>query len=515
MMKLLLCCLKSVWLNWVPSLKGVWQLVCLTPLVLSLSTIKAGPWIEPGDIWLRSDIEYLANHGIIKAPITTWPIMWSTIKRDLDYSLHGQRFSKYTDQEQLVLLRIKRAFRGATHRSTSATFRLSSDPEVIRGFADKPKEKREVELSSSSMGDIWAFKLNIQYINQPYTADLQKRDTARFDGSYISGVFGNYSLSVGYIDKWWGPGWDSSVILSTNARPRPGMMIQRNYADAFETKWLSWIGPWTMNAFVNVLDDERSINNAKLLGMSVSFKPLDSLEIGLRRTAQWGGSGRSQSLSNLIDLALGKDNCGDRPDKPCGENFILEPGNQLASVDARWMLPFEKPMSIYFQLMGEDEAGYFPSKKTYIFGFNSNVQLEDYSIQYFLEYTDTSIEFGKLYNVAYNHHIYTTGYRYYGRSLASTYDNDSTALVLGASVALSKNQKLFVQFKNADINVDDAGKHSISTSNVSFTELSGIYRHQLKQGVLEVSLEQYSDLFDEYGRQKRETRASASWKMNY
>ncbi len=41
------------------------------------------------------------------------------------------------------------------------------------------------------------------------------------DGSYLGVNVGNFMLSAGYIERWWGPGWDGSLILSTNARPIP------------------------------------------------------------------------------------------------------------------------------------------------------------------------------------------------------------------------------------------------------------------------------------------------------
>ncbi len=38
---------------------------------------SADPWIEPGDVRLRHDIELLADAGIIRAPVTTWPVSWA------------------------------------------------------------------------------------------------------------------------------------------------------------------------------------------------------------------------------------------------------------------------------------------------------------------------------------------------------------------------------------------------------------------------------------------------------
>jgi len=490
------------------------SLVTIVLLLTSVTQLTAAPWISPGDIWLRSDIEYLSDRGIIKAPITTWPIMWSGIKRDFDRALKPDNLSTLSQRELNTLLKLKKAFRRATGKLSSIELRMASDTEVIRGFHDTPREKASVEFSKSDMGDSWAYQLNVAYFHDPYIAPGQKEDEVRLDGSYVATIYENFSIAYGYVEKWWGPGWDTSMILSTNARPSPGIMMQRNYSDPFETKWLSWMGPWTYNVFATVLDDERHITDARLLGMSVSFKPFDSLEIGLRRTAQWGGEGRPTDFSSLVDMFLGKDNC-DNP--ACRED---EPGNQLGAIDLRWRLSTEHPMVIYAQIMGEDEAGYMPSRSTHQLGFTSDYIVWDIPIKYYVEYSDTSLNFGEFYNSAYNHGIYRSGYRYFGNTIGSTYDNDTESFIFGAIFLLAKDKKLSVQVSDIDMNVDaidgnGAGNHSIANGYKSFTTLSVLYRQQIKFGQLEFFLNQYSDIIDVHLRQENETRLGASWKMTF
>ena len=77
-----------------------------------------------------------------------------------------------------------------------------------------------------------------------YVADPDDDKDWRADGSYLGVNFGNFMLSAGFMERWWGPGWDGSLILSTNARPIPSITLERNYTDPFKTKWLSWMGPW-------------------------------------------------------------------------------------------------------------------------------------------------------------------------------------------------------------------------------------------------------------------------------
>ena len=47
----------------------------------------------------------------------------------------------------------------------------------------------------------------------------RKDEGFALDGSYIAARLGNWSASFGQVERWWGPGWDGSLILSTNARP--------------------------------------------------------------------------------------------------------------------------------------------------------------------------------------------------------------------------------------------------------------------------------------------------------
>jgi hypothetical protein len=192
-------------------------------------------------------------------------------------------------------------------------------------------------------GDIFAVNLNAALVDNSIDGDALYPD-----GTYLGMAFGNWMLSAGWQERWWGPGHDGSLILSTNARPSPGFAIQRNRSTAFDNRWLRWIGPWSLTSFVNVLDDERVIDDALLFGFRISFKPISSLEISLSRTAQFCGKARPCDLKAIGNMLLGKDNRGITVD------VNEEPGNQLAGFDVRWALPMQIPVALYLQWIGED-----------------------------------------------------------------------------------------------------------------------------------------------------------------
>ena len=72
------------------------------------SLTSADPWLAPGDVVTRHDIEMLADAGVIKGPITQWPIPWPDIARDVN---GFDQFGELTAAEQGALSRLKRTAR--------------------------------------------------------------------------------------------------------------------------------------------------------------------------------------------------------------------------------------------------------------------------------------------------------------------------------------------------------------------------------------------------------------------
>jgi len=264
-------------------------------------------------------------------------------------------------------------------------------------------------------------------------------DAFRFDRSVIAASIGNWSIGVNTLDRWWGPGWDGSIILSNNARPIPSISIDRTFTDAFDSKWLRWIGPWDLSVHFGQMENDRVVPEAQFFGMRFNFRPFRSLEIGLSRTAQWCGEGRPCSFDTFLDLLVGRDNRGD--DDIDEEN---EPGNQLAGFDLRWTFRLlGAPMAVYGQFIGEDEAGGFPSRYLGQVGLEGTGRLGDrWSYRWFGEYAGTSCQFYEssvIFDCAYNHSIYETGYRYRGRPIGHGADNDARLVSLGL-VAIDEDE---------------------------------------------------------------------------
>lgn len=446
---------------------------CLIAVSVLVPTVSFGdPWIASGDTLLRHDLEVLADAGIVRGPLTTWPVPWPDIARDV---LDVERDANVSPIQRASLQRVQTAARRAMQSGLTGHARVggSNHPDALRGFASTPREDAELEAGVDWMGEHVALRLQATAV-----VDADDDKTFRADGSYVAVTFWNAVLSAGSHERWWGPGWDGSLILSTSARPVPAITLERNYSDAFEFPILELLGPWRAGIFFGQLEDERTdFDKTRLFGARVAFKPWRHLEIGLSRTAMWCGEGRPCGADAFWDLLTGNDNQSEA--LPIEE----EPGNQLAGYDLRLSSPWQSvPLALYGQLIGEDEAGGLPSKFLGLGGIELAGAIGGGGYRATLEYSDTTCSFSHSepeFNCAYENSIYTAGYRYRGRSIGHATDNDTRMLVFGALYARADGTSWELKVRDAELNRDALSEQVNHTQATLATDLQSVdLRHQ-------------------------------------
>ncbi len=440
----------------------------LTALAVAQGAL-AEPWLAPGDPRLRLDLQLLNDAGIMQVPLSAWPLSWGDIEAAIQNAdaLNG---SSATDE---ALQRIESDLRtAATIGEPLVRFsaNVAENPRFIRSFENTPRGDAEVSGSWSWTGDIFAINLHAAVIDNPFDDDEFSPD-----GTYLGLALGNWMLSAGWQERWWGPGRDGSLILSTNARPSPGIAIQRNRSTAFESKWLRWLGPWSLTSFVNLLDDDREIDDALLFGLRITLKPLENLEIGLSRTAQFCGDDRPCDTQAFTDMLFGNDNAGVNVDPDD------EPGNQLAGFDFRWALPWEIPLAVYAQWIGEDGRSGTPVPGSWLRqgGLESWGRIGSLSHRTHIEFSDTSCHEGGLGfsdikpNCAYEHSIYRTGYRYNEKALGHGIDGDGRSYSLGSTLVQPAGHSWNLLIRYMEINRvgDPETRHSISPTPQDLTDI--------------------------------------------
>jgi hypothetical protein len=466
-------------------------LLSATVIALSLicRPVAADPWAMTGDIALRHDLQVLADAGIVTAPVNAWPIPWATIAADLGRADTALEDTAVAAARARMHARIDRV-RRLSGLQPNARIGARTEDFWLRTFEDTPRDEAEARAGVSWMGDRFAARAQVSYAHDPLPDDQEWRG----DGSYVAGTFGNHIVNVGALDRWWGPSWNDSLIFSANARPVPGITLERSVARPFESKWLSWIGPWRYTAFWGALGNDTVPEDASLLGFRVDIRPLADLAIGFTRTAQWCGNDRPCDGSTFVDLVLGRDNRGSS-----GIDQDNEPGNQLAAVDFRWHAPvIDGSWALYGQTVGEDEAGGLPSK---LFGQGGlefwgelHGRLISGSWRAHLEYANTLARFTSSdpdYDVAYNHSIYRSGYRFEGRSLGAAADGDSELVSIGMVLVEDSAHSWNGLMRVGTINQRGNGRgrdalHSISPEELEIAAAQLSHKRTVRRGSLDL-----------------------------
>jgi hypothetical protein len=432
----------------------------LAGLIFTLFALPAlsAPWVELNDLNLRNDIQFLADTGIISAPVTTYPLMWNAIMPDVK----AINTALLSDEQLTALNNVKQRFRHASSKALNTKINIYGATSARRftSFGLDDYDQGYVELSQEYVGTNFAGKIQTNYrAGLDHDDGINVGNDYNLDGSYLAYKVGNWILTAGALDRWWGPGVDTSLIMSTNARPLPALSITRDSSEAFETPWLSWLGTWTLTAQMAQLETDRAVPNPLMWSTRATIRPLRGLEMGVSWSFQWAGEGQPGSFNDFFKILFGGQECANG-DATCDPELNTYQGNHLAGYDIRWSdTLFDTHYAIYLQTIGEDGSpNGLITDKADLFGAELRFTVFDQRIMTNLEYTDTQVSCGgredTSQNCFYEHGTYQSGYRYYRRAIGSTYDNDAQTLALTVLSQLKSGNSWQAKFSQIKLNTN-------------------------------------------------------------
>lgn len=233
----------------------------------------------------------------------------------------------------------------------------------------------------------------------------------------------------------------------------------------------------------------------------------------------FGGEGRPEGASTIWNALIGRDN---------GQLEEDDPGNQLASIDARYGFAIgEQSMGLYAQMMGEDEAGAFPARKSWLLGADWTTQLFKADQQWFVEYTSTLADDflgDAMPNITYDHSRYRSGYRFYGRSMGASFDGDTEAVTLGALNFFDNGADLTAKVTYARLNKDGANRTVVTNEDIFYTVPEGDqnvaildlgYGSRLLNGWLDLKLQASDKKIQYLGGEKDQWSLGATWTYRF
>ena len=382
---------------------------------------QALPFLAPGDSALRHMVDLDADSGQIPLS-TTWPLPTFDLPIEERDKLRGYNQPGSAEDAGWFLSGAEK-------------------PTRLRTFDDTPRENGEAGLQAGwAAGDYAGGAIRLSYTFNP-----QDGMHYRFDGTYVAYRLGNWWLTAGLQDRWWGPGWDGSLILSNNARPMPGLGLERASSLPPDWKLFRWVGPWRFVTFLDHMENHRAdFNNTLFWGARLTFQPIDGVEIGLSRTAEFCGSGHKCGVTTFWDMLIAKSNRAINPivdQNPSEAALVIQKQSaQVMATDVRWHID-HTPLAVYWQQLGEvfDDQDLRPRQTLQLFGAEfASWGVAEGRFRAFLEFADTAcgdISFSSTdkpsYGCAYEKDTWQAGYRFRGRSIGDSMDRDGRRFTLG------------------------------------------------------------------------------------
>lgn len=384
------------------------------------------------------NINLLKECGIIFSNITSYPISKTHIYLSV-LNFNGNLSQTCNETRNKFLDIYKKEM---TSQSFSAGYEYSNSNLTFADLENRFYNNSGSFINYYNATNNLEINLRARYFNNKYI----------YDDSYINYYFSNKKISIGRSSKWWGPSEETSLILSNQARPFPSISLTNS--NPVMLKNIGLLGHISYDFFIGLLEKDRDIPNTNLMGLRVEINPINSLNIGFSRVAQFGGDGRSVNFSTIKNIIIGKDNQGNE-----------SPGNQLGAIDFKYI--YKKKNILYMQIVGEDEAGYLPSRTFYYFGATRvvNPSLDQ---RLSIEFVDTE---NKIPNYTYSHKFYFDGYRYFGKPLGANIDADSESISLVFKSFINQHTFLKASFSDGKINKNNNINNYITSEKTDFSKI--------------------------------------------
>ena len=416
--------------------------------------------------WDESYISYPVSYGQIHSyleKINNRNIDNNLCKRDID-SIRKYLRDKFIQSRELVF-----------------GMQSGADNQYFQTRTNRYLQYDNYYFSLSNINSNFAYKVKV--------TNAYQENKILFDESYLAYKFKNHVFTAGRINRWWSPSKSYSLIMSNSARPLPGLGYKNYIPIKSQNNILKFLGYVNYEFFINKFEKDRAIPNTLLFGNRVTFKPHDSFKFSFLRIAQFGGKNRPKDVDTILKMLIGKDNAS------TSLSFTEQPGNQLAGFDFVYNPQKNRNLKIYMQTIGEDEAGYFPSRKMSIFGFSYFFnELNPSSLS--IDYIDT---FNGFKNSSYNHALYKSGLRYYGVPIGASIDADSEAL----KVSLNKKfNNFYFEFSFADIylNKNNSLTNYWTKERYEFNQLDLLIKYQYKKSYIDLIYTYRNHMFNNFSK---------------
>ncbi|MDD2341540.1 MAG: capsule assembly Wzi family protein [Tolumonas sp.] len=254
------------------------------------------PWVEADDPFLRSDLQFMTDSGLLLMPVNTYPVRWS---------LFSDQFSQIdiqhlSEAEELAYRNVQyrldseRLGRGRSHLTiTGATDSQAGN----NGFGGYLRTKAGISASHEIIADQFAFR-----VASGYRQAEVSNDRWNFDNSYFAVASHDISLSVGWLERWWGPGWQHSSGIAQQSYPLPA------FSFSYQQPQVPLLGALWFETLIAKQDN--NIADDYLSASRLALRPTSYLQMGATYKSWFGNDGAVNKAGEWLNAVTPDNNNG-------------------------------------------------------------------------------------------------------------------------------------------------------------------------------------------------------------
>ncbi|ABM02610.1 hypothetical protein Ping_0762 [Psychromonas ingrahamii 37] len=304
--------------------------------------------METDDVYLRSDLQLLADAGIVTVPVNSFPLPW----REISVQIKNTSPSALAENTRQAYYHISYKINAAKKGYGNRFLKLKT---AQKGLPSSFGQNNDVKWGAFSNVGIDESRFSMR-ISANYAQYHDKEEAQfNFDNSYFAVTTGKTNFFINTQAQWWSPSWLESISAEQRVHPAYELGLERTFVDL------------------------------PLLG-SVYFKTgLNQL----RSSDDWKYSWRSRlSLRpvNALELSFSYFDFQEAQNKDAQDNY------QQLSMDGRLSLQsmIDIPLAVYMQHIIDDSQ---PDFSAFLIGSDYSVLAAGMQMRFVFEYRNTKDDY--------------------------------------------------------------------------------------------------------------------------
>ena len=333
------------------------------------------------------------------------------------------------------------------------------------------QSKENFQHKKNSIG--FNFNYNFSNLETNITPSVYSNKKIIFDNSYLNYNVQNISFGFGKIARLWSFSPNTSLFLSSNARPAKSVYFKINNIKPFKKNHFSLLIPTSIEMYNSFLKNSSSPKNSMMLGTRAIFTPTQNFSVEVIKISQWGGRSNNVGIKDFMNAIAGNTNEGKYEDinQVAGIGFSYTKKNKFY------------PFRFYGQTLGEDEAGNLPSCLMYLIGIEGGNHKNKLISNIGLEFIDTRINLSSNGhcgpNTGYNNQFHK--YTNYDVVMGAPIDTEGKSIKIWGASKLSSNSTLKYVIEYFTINDTSWPGHRLTTTKETGWEKSLRITHKLNK----------------------------------